>query len=229
MQPVGRPVLLAWERREVRGGHEDVVQPVVRGEEVSYIASGNDRYASVPCKGRYFSHAPPPGRRLVIGQLDVETVPECLMQAAQNLGRFFPLSGKDQARDQPERDGSGQTDQTFFMLQDLPQRTGGTAPVLRRCPVIRDEPAQGTVPFYGLCEQHYVPTRRRDLGPDDGKDARLIGDLEEAGDAVESVAVRERQRGYPHPRRCIHELFWPRDPETEGEPAPDVQVDEIVW
>src|SRR5215216_5755339 len=190
MQPVGRPVLLAWERREVRGGHEDVVQPMVRGEEVGYIASGNDRYASVPCKGRYFSHAPPPGRRLVIGQLDVEPVPECLMQAAQNLGRFFPLPGKDETRDQPERDGSAQADQTFSMLQDLPQRTGGTAPVLRRCPVIRDEPAQGTVAFYGLGKQHNVPARRRYLGPDDGKDARLTGGLKEAGNTVEPVAVR---------------------------------------
>src|SRR5215213_8487682 len=114
------------------------------------------------------------------------------------------------------------------MLQDLPQRTGGTAPVLRRCPVIRDEPAQGTVAFYGLGKQHDVSTRRRDLGPDDGKDASLIRSLEEAGDAVESVAVRERQRGHPHPRRGLHELFWPRDPETEGEPTPDVQMDETL-
>src|SRR5918995_1079826 len=130
------------------------------------IASGNDRYAGGPRKGRYFSHAPPPGRRLVVGQLDVEPAPECLPQAAQNLGRFFRLSGKDQTRQEPERDGSGQADQTFFMLQDLLQRTNGTAPVLRRRPVIRDEPAQGTVPFSGLGKQHYVSTRRRDLGPD---------------------------------------------------------------
>src|SRR5829696_291085 len=228
MQPVGRPVLLAWERREVRGGHEDVVQPVVRGEEVSYIASGNDRYASVPCKGRYFSHAPPPGRRLVIGQLDVEPVPECLMQMAQNLGRFFTLLGKYHARQEPERDGSGQADQTFSMLQDLPQRTDRTAPVRRRCPVIRDEPAQGAVAFYGLGKQHDVTTRRRDLGPDDGKNARLVGRLEEAGNTVEPVAVRERQRGHSHVRRSLHQLFRSCDPETEGEPAPDVQMDEVV-
>src|SRR5215213_5970260 len=150
------------------------------------------------------------------------------MQAAQNLGRFFPLPDKDQARDQPERNGSGQTDQTFFMLQNLSQRAGGTSPVLRGCPVIRDESAQGTVAFYGLGKQHNVPARRRYLGPDDGKDARLTGGLEEAGNTVEPVAVRERQRGHPHPRRGLHELFWPRDPETEGDAAPYVQMDEVV-
>src|SRR5215210_7614081 len=130
MQPVGRPVLRAGERREVRGGHEDIMQPVVRGEEVSYIASGNDRYAEDSRKGRYFSHAPPPSRRLVIGQLDVEPVPECLMQAAQKLGRFFPLPGKDQARDQPERDGSGQADQTFLMRQNCSRSSDRTPPLV---------------------------------------------------------------------------------------------------
>jgi hypothetical protein len=106
------------------------VQPVVRGAEVSYIASGNDRYASIPRKDRHFPHASPPGRRLVIGQLDVEPFPECLPQRDQRSGRFFPLTSKDQARQEPERDGSCEADQTFSMLQDLPQRTGGTSPVL---------------------------------------------------------------------------------------------------
>jgi hypothetical protein len=78
----------------------------------------------------------------------------------QRSGRFFPLPGKDQAWQEPERDGSGQADQTFFMLQDLPQRASGTSPVLRRCPVIRDEPAQGTVPFNGFGQQHDEPIRR---------------------------------------------------------------------
>src|SRR3712207_5835826 len=130
MQPVGRPVLRAWERHEVRSSNEYVVQPVVCRGEVSHIASGNDRYARGPRKGRHLSHASPPGRRLVVGQLDVESIPECLMQAAQNLGRFFPLPGEEQARNQSERDGSCEADQTFFMLQDLFQRTDRTSPVL---------------------------------------------------------------------------------------------------
>src|ERR671910_697567 len=228
MQPVGRPVLRTRKRREVRSSNEYVVQPVVSGEEVSDFSRGNDRHASVPCKGRYFSHASPPGRRLVVGQLDVEPVLECLMQAAQNLGRFFPLPGKDQARDQPERNGSGQADQTFSMLQDLPQRADRSSPVLRRCPVIRNEPTQGTVAFYRLGKQHDMPARCRNLGSDDGKDARLISGLEEAGDAVEPVAVRERQGGHPHFRCDLHQLLWSRNPETEGEPAPDVQMDEAL-
>src|SRR5215210_1109150 len=73
-----------------------------------------------------------------------------------------------------------------------------------------------------------MPARRRDLDPDDGKDAQFIGGLEEAGDAVESVAVRECQRGHPHFRCGLHQLLRSRDPETEGEPAPDVQMDEAA-
>src|SRR5918994_3186714 len=130
MQPISRSVLWTGERREVRGSNEYVVHPVVRGEEVSHIASGNDRDASVPRKGRHFSHASPPGRRLVVGQLDVEPVPECLPQRVQRSSRFFPLPSKDQARQEPERDGSCEADQTFFMIQDLLQRTDRTAPVL---------------------------------------------------------------------------------------------------
>src|SRR5918998_2886183 len=70
------------------------------------------------------------------------------------------------------------------------------------------------------------PFFHRDFGANDGGDPELTGRSKELRDAVEAVPVRKGQRAHPHAGRCLDQLVGRGHPETVGEAAPDVQVDE---
>jgi hypothetical protein len=104
---------------QVRSGHEDLVQAVVFGFEVSHLIGRENRY-SVLFSEECSPPKPPPAAHGPVVRKPYEHVlfAEGLQKTAKNLLCLPTDAGEDEVGEQPEWYGAGQADQTLCVLQE---------------------------------------------------------------------------------------------------------------
>jgi hypothetical protein len=126
------------------------VNLVVCGGEVSHLARGEQRHSTLPGELGDPADSPPAARRPVVGQLDVEVLPETLPKRPQHLACLPPPPREDEAGEVAERHRPGQADEPPDVLEHGRERAYRLAPLLGAAPVACEEPAQRAVALHRL-------------------------------------------------------------------------------